>query len=82
MHEFNTATANDSQVDIASNPDIVNHTRNRIIDQKSLSCRTTGEVSVFPPPKNPSIGAIELAPQTLLTPAVQEIFTDAASGNT
>ena len=47
-----------------------------------MSCGTIGEVSVLPHPTNLIIAAIELAPYTLLTPALQEIFADAALGNT
>ena len=66
------------QVDLASNPDRVTHTSNRIIYQKLFSCWTIGEVSVLPPPTNLLIVVIELAPQTLLTPTVQELSVDAA----
>ena len=34
VHELSTATASGAQVDLASNPDTVTHTRNVIIDQK------------------------------------------------
>ena len=71
----------DVHVDIVSNPDTVTHTSNGIIDQKLLIFRKIIEVFVFPPPTNPRIDVIELAPQTLMTPLVQEIFADAAFGN-
>ena len=40
------------------------------------------EVYVFPPPENPRIGVIVLAPKKLKLPAVQEILMDVASNNT
>ena len=61
-YELNTATASDAKVDLASKPDKVTHTSNRIIDQKLLNSRTIGEIPVLPPPTNPRIGTIELAP--------------------
>ena len=70
-YELNTETASEAQVNLASNLDTVTHTRNGIIDKKLLSCRTITEVSALPPLTNPRIGAIELAPQTLLTPELQ-----------
>ena len=79
-YELNTATASDAQGNLASNPYIVIHTSSRILDQKLLSFRTIGKVSVLPPPKNPSIYTIGLAPQTLLTPSAKEIFTYATPG--
>ena len=70
-YELNTATASDTQVDLASNPDTVTHTSNRIFDQTLLSFRTIGEVSVLSLPTNRSIDANELAPQIMLNTAVQ-----------
>ena len=70
-YDLNTATARYSQVSFASDLDTVTHTSNVILDQNLLSCRTIGEVSVLPLPPNPSISAIKLAPQTLMTPPVQ-----------
>ena len=81
VYELNTATAIYPQGDLTSNPDTITHTRNRILDQQLLSCRTTREVSVLPHPKTPRISAIIPAPPTLLMPAVKEIFADAMSGN-
>ena len=46
-----------------------------------MSCRTIREVSVLPPMTNQRIGAIKMAPQTLLMSAVQKIFLETASGN-
>ena len=80
-YELNIATVSNAQVHLTSDPDTVTHTSNRILDQKVLICRTIGEVSVLPPPTNPRVSAIELVPQTLLTPEVQEIFTDAEVGS-
>ena len=71
----------ETQVNIASNPDTVIHTSIGIIDQKLLSFRNIREVSVFPPLTNLRIYTIELAPQMLLTPAVQEIFVGADYSN-
>ena len=80
--ELNTAITSAAQGDLMRNPDTVTHTRNRILDQELLSCRAIGEVSVLPLPKKPRIALIELAPQTLLMSAVQEIFVDTGLGNT
>ena len=82
IYDLNTATASEILVDFLSDPDTVTHTRKRIMDQKLLSFRTIREVSVLPTPAKPRIPAIKLAPQTLLTLVMQEIFADAASGNT
>ena len=78
-YELNTATASDAQGDLTSDPDIVTHTSNVILDQNILSCQTYGEVSVLPPPTNPTI---ILTPQILLTTAVKEIFAGTTSVNT
>ena len=80
-YELNTANVSDAQGDLTSNSNTVTHTRNRISEQTLLSCRTIGEVSVLHPPTKPRIATIGLAPQTLLTPTVKEIFADVTSGN-
>ena len=41
-YELNIATPSDAQVDLASNPDTVTHTSNRVLDQKLLSFQTIG----------------------------------------
>ena len=61
-YELNKATSIDAQGNLMSNtytvthtsnyPDTVTHNINKIWDQKLLSGRTIGEVSVLPPPKN------------------------------
>ena len=79
--ELNRKNASDAQANLASGPGTVTHNRNVTVDQNLLSCRTIGEVSVLIPPTNPRIAEIELAPQMLLMPVVQEIFTDTASDN-
>ena len=78
-YELNTETASDTQGDLTSDPDIVTHTRNIILHQQLLSCRTIGELFVLTPLTKPMI---RLTPQTLLTPALKEIFADTKSGNT
>ena len=80
-YDLNTATARDAKFNLVLDPDTVTHTSNVIMDQKLLSCRSIQEVSVSPPPTKSRIAAIELAPQTLLMPVVQEIFSYMASGN-
>ena len=77
-YELSTATASDRRGDLTSNPDTVTHTRNIILDQKLLSCRTIVEFSVLSNPTNPTI---RLVPHTLLMPALKEIFADTMSGN-
>ena len=74
-------TASEIQSDLVSNPYTVTHTSNGILDQTLLSCQTIREVYVLSPSTNPIISAIEMAPQTLLTPVVQEISADMAPGN-
>ena len=74
-YELNKETANDAQGDLTGNPgtdthtskgpDTVTQTSNRILDQNILSRRTIREVSVLPPPINPTI---RLKPQMLMTP--------------
>ena len=71
----------DAKFNLVLDPDTVTHTSNVIMDQKLLSCRSIREFSVSPPPTKSRISAIELAPQTLLMPVVQEIFSDMVSGN-
>ena len=80
--ELYTATVSGAQVNLMSNPDTFTHTRNIILDQELLSFPTNEEVSVLSLPKNPRIALTELTPQTLLVPAVQEIFVDTDLGNT
>ena len=80
-YELNTLTTSDAQVGLASDSDTVTHTSNGISDHKLLSFWTIREVSFLPPPTKLSIDAIELAPQTLMTTAAQEISADKASGN-
>ena len=57
-YELNTATMSDAQVGLASNPDIVTHTSNGIMDQELLSFWTIGEVSDLSPQTNLRIAAI------------------------
>ena len=86
-YELNKATTTYSQGGLKSDPDTithmingpdtVTHTSNRILDENLLSCRTIGRVSASPPPENP----ISMTPQTLITPAVNKIFTDVTSIN-
>ena len=64
-YELNKVTESGSQGDPTINPYTVTHTSNRlytvthtsnrILDQQLLSGRTIGEVSILPPPTNPSI---------------------------
>ena len=77
-YEFNTANFRDAQGNPMSNPDIVTHASNGILDQKLLSFRNFGEVFVLPLLTNPTI---RLAQQKILTPVVKYIFSDATSGN-
>ena len=79
-YELNTPTTSNAQGNLTSNPDTVTHTSGGILDQKLLNCQTIGEVSVLPPLTNPRIDEIRLVPQTLLMPAVKEIFSDAKLG--
>ena len=85
-YEINAATLSDAQVEFAGDPDKITHTSNGITRPKSFNCRTIGirqkEASVLPPLVKPRIGAIIMAPHALKLPAVQEIFTYAASKNT
>ena len=73
----------DAQGNLASNPETVTHTRNGNFEQTLLSYWT---IPVFPPLTNPGIeqviAPIILAPQTVMTPAMKEVVTDAASGGT
>ena len=77
-YELNTTTTSDAQGNLTSYQDTVTDNSNGISDKKILSCRTIGEVSILPMPTNLKS---RLAPQTLLMPAVKEIFADATSGN-
>ena len=59
-------------------PNTVTFTSNEILDKTLFSGRTIGEVSFLHPPNNPTV---RLTAQTLLMPAVKEIFADATPGN-
>ena len=61
-----------------SDLDTFTHISNGILEQKLSSFRTIKEASVLSQLKNPTI---ILTPQTLLTPALREIFADATSVN-
>ena len=87
-YELNKYTVSGAQGDLKINPDTfthtsngpdtVTHTSNRILDQKLLSERNIGEVSVFPPTRKPTI---ILMLQTLLTTVMKEISADTTSSN-
>ena len=81
LYELSTTTASDTQGDLTRDPDTSNHTSNGVLDRKLLSCWTIREVYVLSLPEKPNIHVIILVPQTLLTPAVNEIFADATSSN-
>ena len=79
--ELNTATTSDAQCVLMSNQNTVTHTSNIIFEQKSLSLWIIEEVFFLPFLTNLRISVIVLAPQTLLTPLVKEIFEDATLVN-
>ena len=96
-YELNAATVSDAQFKVSSDPDRITHTNNVITHQNLLSSQMIGiwheEVSILPPMVYLRIGAnnqpaswigagVLLSTQTLKSPAVQEIFTGAASDNT
>ena len=85
-YEFIAATASDTKVEFASNLDVINHTKNIITDQNVLSSLIIRiqhkGFSILPPPMNPTVSAIVMAPQTLKSPAVQQIITEAYLNNT
>ena len=90
-YESNSATTSDEQGDLTRNPDTftctnngnetVTHTSNRYFEQTILGNQT---ILVVSPTMNPriyqGIASILFLPQTLLTPATNEVVTDAASG--
>ena len=81
VYELNTATASDTQGGLGSEPDTFTHTSKVILDQNLLSCWAIVEVSFLPPRTKPSIAAIILTPQKLMTPTVKGIVSYATSGN-
>ena len=70
-YDLNTANTSDALGGIESDPYIVTHNSNIVLDQKLFSGRTIRKVSVLPPTMNLRIYAIGMTPQTLLMTEVQ-----------
>ena len=78
-YELNPVTMSDTKVEFSSDPDGINHTKNRITHQNLLSSRIIGvqheEVSVLTLPKAPRIGANNQPALSISTGATDARFT-------